>query len=250
MLRHINIQVMFLKKLLFLIIPLCLSFSILIYSCFNPISLVASVSDSVTFTVPVIIIDAGHGGFDGGAGANDGTTEKDINLSISLYLNEYLAAFGYKTVMTREKDISLENDGLDTIRSKKTSDIHNRMAIMENTDNSIFVSIHQNHYSVEKYNGAQVFYSPKNSDESSLLAQNIQETVVSVIQPNNTRLIKECGTSVYLMYNAVKPAVLVECGFLSNNEEAQKLKTEAYQKKMAFCIAIGIQNYIISRIEK
>ncbi len=197
--------------------------------------------------MPTIIIDAGHGGFDGGTSADDGSVEKDINLAISLYLFEYLNSFGFNTILTRDSDESLEDEGLNTIRKKKSSDIHNRMNIMEKADNSVFVSIHQNHYSVEKYNGLQVFYSPKFSDESSLLAQSIQETVVELLQPENDRQIKKCGTSVYLMYNAVKPAVLVECGFLSNHRESQLLKTQEYQKKIAFCIALGIQDYVYNK---
>lgn len=242
---------MILKKLLFLTVCVVICFSLLITSCVFSVSLPISTGDAVTQKiVPIIIIDAGHGGFDGGASTNDGTPEKDINLSIALYLNEFLNSFGYKTVLTRSIDESLESDGLTTIKSKKTSDIHNRMKLMEDTDNSLFVSIHQNHYSVEKYNGTQVFYSPNFSEESSLLAQNIQDTVVSQLQPSNERKIKECGSSVYLMFNSVKPAVLVECGFLSNNEEAEMLKTTQYQKKIAFCIAVGIQNYVSVKVEK
>lgn len=195
-------------------------------------------------SLPVIIIDAGHGGFDGGAVAADGTVEKDINLKISLYLQEYLDVFGFETLLTRDNDNSLEDAGLETIKKKKTSDIHNRMKIMEDTDNALFISIHQNHYPVEKYSGMQVFYSPEFSEKSSLLAQSIQETVTEILQPDNNRLIKQCGTSVYLMYNAVKPAVLVECGFLSNVIETQKLKTDVYQKELAFCIALGVQKYV------
>ncbi len=192
---------------------------------------------------PIIIIDAGHGGFDGGTSTDDGVCEKGINLNISLYLKEYLNFFGYDVVMTRETDTSTEDDGLTTIRSRKTSDLHNRMALMENTKNSIFVSIHQNHYSSPKYSGAQVFYSKNFSDESSELAQSIQDSITYYLQPENTRQIKPCGTSVYLIYNAVKPAVLVECGFLSNYNEAELLKTDDYQRKIAFTIALGIINY-------
>ncbi len=199
---------------------------------------------SNTQHIPVIIIDAGHGGFDGGAVAPDGTVEKDINLKISLYLREYLELSGFDTIMTRYDDTSLEDEGLDSIRKKKTSDIHNRLKLMEETDNGIFISIHQNKYPQEKYSGLQVFYSPNNSEQSSELARNIQENVVEMLQPENQRQIKECGTSVYLIYNAVKPAVLVECGFLSNYNEAQLLKTEEYQRKIAFCIATGVQDYI------
>lgn len=193
--------------------------------------------------VPVIVIDPGHGGFDGGASSSDGTPEKDINLNISLYLRDCLKCCGFNTVLTRDTDISLESDPSAPLRTRKTSDIHNRFDIMKNADNSVFVSIHQNHYSVEKYSGAQVFYSPGNSEHSSLLAQCIQGSIISDVQPNNTRLIKECGTSVYLIYNAVRPAVLVECGFLSNNAESERLKSTNYQKKLARAIARGIINY-------
>ncbi len=233
-----------LKKIYFLIIPLLIC-SIIFTSSFRirygKNSTAASTSGYNN--LPVIIIDPGHGGFDGGTSTSDGMPEKDINLSISLKLKKMLDLFGFKTVITRESDVSLEDEGLSTIRSKKTSDIHNRMAIMESIDNSVFVSIHQNHYPIERYSGTQVFYSRNFSDESINLAENIQESVVNLIQPNNTRLIKECGNSVYLIYNAVKPAVLVECGFLSNNNEAELLKTEVYRYKISYCIALGILNY-------
>ena len=192
---------------------------------------------------PKIIIDAGHGGFDGGATTKDGIVEKDINLNIALYLKDYLTFFGFDVLMTREIDESTEDEGLTSIRSKKTSDLHNRMNIMSETDNAIFVSIHQNSYPVSKYSGAQVFYSKNFSSESSDLAQKIQENIVYYLQPENTRQIKPCGTSVYLIYNAVKPAVLVECGFLSNYEEAELLNSGDYQKKMANSIAIGILEF-------
>lgn len=238
------------KKLLYVSIPLLLSFSILISSLVISSDVISTSKTSASSSnLPIIIIDPGHGGFDGGAVANDGTLEKDINLSISKYLEEFLIVFGLKTLMIRDIDTSVEDEGLKSVRERKSSDLHNRMKIMENTDNSIFVSIHQNKFSVEKYSGTQVFYSPKTSEESSALAQCIQECVVGTLQPDNTRQIKECGTSVYLMYNAVKPAVLVECGFLSNNEEKEKLKSSDYQKKIAFCIAIGIQNYLTARNE-
>jgi N-acetylmuramoyl-L-alanine amidase len=145
--------------------------------------------------------------------------------------------------MTRDSDTSTEDEGLNTIRSRKSSDLHNRMALMEKTQNAVFVSIHQNHFSQSKYSGAQVFYSKNFSEKSSYLAESIQESIVYFLQPNNTRQIKPCGTSVYLINNAVKPAVLVECGFLSNYEESEKLKTEEYQKQMALSIAVGILNY-------
>ena len=237
----------YLKKLIYVVLPLIIS--VLIFICTltlrNPISAVKSTKQNAN--QPIVIIDAGHGGFDGGAVSDDGTVEKDINLSIALYLQEYLAIFNIKTIMIRETDCSVEDNGLNTIRQKKTSDLHNRMKIMEETDNAIFVSIHQNKFPDGKYNGTQVFYSPKTKDESQVLAQTIQDYIVNTLQKDNKRQIKECGTSVFLMYNAVKPAVLVECGFLSNYEETQRLKSSEYQKKIAFCIAMGIQNYLSVR---
>ena len=235
------------KKLYLITIPVVICALILYSTCRSTNERSASAEINTAEMLPTIIIDAGHGGFDGGTSSDDGIIEKDINLKISLYLCEYLNFFGFNTVLTREKDESLESDGLSTIREKKSSDIHNRMDLMEKTDNALFVSIHQNHYSVEKYYGLQVFYSPNFSDESSQLAQSIQETVTELLQQDNEREIKKCGTSVYLMYNAVKPAVLVECGFLSNHNESQLLKTEEYQKKIAFCIALGIRDYVYEK---
>lgn len=196
-----------------------------------------------TDTKPTFIIDAGHGGIDGGAIGADGTPEKDINLQISLYLNEILKSYGFNTVMIREDDRSVHSDSAKTVREIKVSDIHNRMSVMENTDNCIFISIHQNSYNSSKYWGTQVFYSP-NTQESKLLADEIQQSVVSLLQSNNERQIKECGKSVYLLYYAKKPAVLVECGFITNYSDLELLKNEEYQRKMAFSVANGILNYV------
>lgn len=230
-----------LKKLVILcfIVSFCFIFSISYNGVFDNISS----ENKLTTKNPTIIIDAGHGGFDGGASTDDGVNEKGINLDIALYLKEYLNLFGFNVVMTRETDTSTESEGLTTIRSKKSSDLHNRMSLMEKTDNAIFVSIHQNHFSSSKYKGAQVFYSPQFSEQSSLLAESIQESIVYYLQKDNKRQIKPCGTSVYLIYKAVKPAVLVECGFLSNPDDSENLQNEIYQRKMALCIAIGILNY-------
>lgn len=236
-----------LKKLNYVVLPLIISLLIFIYTFSFHKSVNTIKETKQNANQPIVIIDAGHGGFDGGAVADDGTIEKEINLSISLYLQEYLSMFDTKTIMIRENDCSVEDNGLNTIRQKKTSDLHNRMKIMEETDNAIFVSIHQNKFPDGKFSGTQVFYSPKTKDESQILAQAIQDCIVNSLQKDNKRQIKECGTSVFLMYNAVKPAVLVECGFLSNNEETQKLKSSEYQKKIAFCIAMGIQNYLSVR---
>lgn len=190
-----------------------------------------------------VIIDAGHGGPDGGTSAEDGTLEKNINLQIAVKLDEFLKSMGIETVMIRSEDISVHDDYAKTIREKKISDIKNRLSVIENTDSAVFVSIHQNHFSQSKYSGLQVFYS-KNNQESRSLADFVRQSVITSLQPENSREIKESGSDIYLLYHATVPAVMVECGFLSNYEEAQKLKDEEYQRKLAFLIALGITDFI------
>ncbi len=190
-----------------------------------------------------VIIDAGHGGPDGGTSADDGTVEKDINLQIAHKLNEFLVSVGVETVMIRTEDISVHDDTANTIREKKVSDIKNRLSILNNTDNAIFVSIHQNHFSQSQYSGTQVFYS-KNNPDSRNLADRIRHSVITVLQPENSREIKQSGSDIYLLHHAENPAVMVECGFLSNPEETEKLKNENYQRKLALLIALGIMDFI------
>ncbi len=235
------ICLIFRKKFLALIICGVIVFAVIALDFGERVS-AQQVAVNIT-AYPTVVIDAGHGGFDGGASAADGTNEKDINLSISLKLKNELTDRGVKVIMIREDDCSVEDDGLTTVRSRKVSDLHNRLNVMKNTDNCIYVSIHQNYFEDSRCKGMQVFYSKNFSESSSLLAQCIQNSVIETLQPDNTRLIKPCGTSVYIIYNAVKPAVLVECGFLSNPEEAADLKNDDYQLRMAKCIADGILNY-------
>lgn len=193
---------------------------------------------------PLIILDAGHGGQDGGAVAKDGTQEQYINLDITLKLNEILTKDGYRTLLTRTDDNSIHDADAKTVREQKVSDIHNRLKIVEANPRCLFVSIHQNYYTESQYCGAQVFYSP-NAPESSHLAQCIQSSIVLSLQPENTRQIKESGSSIYILYHATEPAVLVECGFLSNPEETAKLNDESYRQQMAQAIADGIEKYIL-----
>ncbi len=190
-----------------------------------------------------VIIDAGHGGMDGGTSTDDGILEKDINLSISKKLNSLLKAAGFNTVMLRNSDELIGDNTLETIRARKVSDIRKRLSIAESYTDSLLVSIHQNHYSVEKYSGAQVFFSP-NSSLSQAAAQSVQASIKGIIQPENNRQIKKCGSDIYLMYNISTPAIMVECGFLSNAEEAEKLKSDKYQTEISFAIMQGILNYL------
>lgn len=191
----------------------------------------------------VVVIDAGHGGEDGGAVATDGTAEQSINLAIARILEAQLNAFGVETVMTRTTEDSIHSADADTVRERKVSDIHNRMQIMEQTENCMFVSIHQNKYENSAQWGTQVFYSP-NTTSSAQLAECIQGSVIAALQPENKRMIKKSDSSIYLLYYAKKTAVLVECGFVSNPSETEKLKDPQYQKQMAFAIASGILNYM------
>jgi len=192
----------------------------------------------------VIIIDAGHGGVDGGAVAGGGAVvEKDINLAIALKLDEMLRAAGFKTVLTRASDASIHDESAKTTRQQKVSDIKNRLAIVEGTDNAVLVSIHQNCYPTSsKPTGAQVFYS-KNNPSSQTLALSIQTMLAESVQPDNRRQIKQSGTEIYLLYHATRPAVMVECGFLSNPGERELLQQEDYQKKLAFAIMGGIVRF-------
>lgn len=197
---------------------------------------------SVIFTDKTVIIDPGHGGFDGGTSAADGTVEKNINLQIALKLNEILNSMGINTVMTRTDDSATNDESAQTIRQKKVSDIINRLKIIEDYPDSVFISIHQNHFEQSKYSGAQVFYS-KNNPDSKRLAECIRFNFVTVLQPENTREIKQSGSEIYLLHHSAAPSVMVECGFLSNAEETEKLKNEKYQQKLAFTVAMGIIDY-------
>lgn len=190
----------------------------------------------------VFIIDAGHGGLDGGAVAKDGTIEKDINLSTAMKLRSMMNALGFKTETTRTEDIMTCDEGLSTIREKKVSDIRNRLKQLETTEKGVLISIHQNSYPSSTSSGSQVFYSGGNK-QSQVLAGYIQSSLVAMIQKDNHRKIKKAGTDIYLLYHARNPAVMVECGFMTNPGECEKLKDESYQNELSFGIVCGIFEY-------
>lgn len=186
--------------------------------------------------------NSAHGGFDGGAVASDGTVEKDINLNICLSLETLLKQSGFDVIMTRTSDVSTEDIESDKISSKKKSDLKNRLNLMKTFEDAIFVSVHLNKFTTSAARGSQIFYSGNNGD-SKILGDLIQNSIVSKIQKDNTRVNKKATSSTYILHNATIPAVLVECGFLSNKAELELLKTEDYQNKMAFCIYCGILDY-------
>ncbi len=192
--------------------------------------------------MPVIIIDAGHGNFDGGAVANDGTVEKDINLKVAKSLSSICNLNGLITEMVRDEDSSLEDEEDTSIRERKNSDLRNRRKLMTKYENTLYISIHMNKFSDKSVRGAQVFYSPE-FENAKLLAKHIQDAV-KYVQEDNNRVIKKGTKDAYLLYNAECPAVIVECGFLSNPTDLENLKNDDYLQKMAFSIYIGIINYL------
>ncbi len=192
---------------------------------------------------PTIIVDAGHGGFDGGAVAGDGTLEKDINLAIAQKLGTILKTSGYDVHMTRTTDTATDYSEQSTIRDRKIKDMKNRLKLINETENCIFISVHLNKFTSGSARGAQVFYSP-NADESNNLGESIQNSIIKMLQPENTRKIKPGTKDTYLLYYAENPAVIVECGFVSNPAELELLKNEKYQEKIAFSIFCGIADYL------
>ena len=226
-----NIVKIIVISLLVLFVPLSMCFAGMRISDTAMAS--AAVSGRMT-----VVVDAGHGGI-----AADGTFEKDINLAISKSLCDMLSAFGFNAVMTRIEDTLIGDNSLKTVKEKKRSDIKKRLEISESGQNSLLLSIHQNNFSQGKYSGTQVFYS-KNNSESSVVAQLIQSDIARLLQKDNDRQIKPVGSEIYLLYHSKKPAVMVECGFISNQNELDALKTDEYQNKLSFCILNSVLQYI------
>ena len=180
------------------------------------------------------VLDAGHGGEDGGALSAAGDRESDINLSVVLRLDQLMGFCGKRTLLVRSEDVSIHDPSAGTLREKKVSDLHNRVALVEKTDGALLLSIHQNSYSDSRYSGAQVFYGTAPGTQN--WGESAQEILRSVIDPENRRAAKPVPNTVYLMNHITRPGILVECGFLSNREEAARLLTEAYQKQLALAL--------------
>lgn len=196
-----------------------------------------------------IILDAGHGGEDGGAVGVNGVMEKDINLAVALELEKDLKENQFEVIMIRDGDYSVGDQQLSTVSQRKKSDIRNRVRTVEEAGECILISIHQNYFSESKYSGAQMFYSG-NREESADLAEAIRKNIVSSLQPENKRENKQADQNIYLLDHCQVPAVLVECGFLSNPEEAARLSTESYQKQMAAAIYNGLIDYLQENLQE
>ncbi len=173
--------------------------------------------------------------------SKNGVLEKDLNLSVALSLQKLLEAGGTEVVLTRSDDNGIY-DVSDSIKSKKLSDIKNREKLMESADADAFISIHMNKFSDSKYSGPQVFYS-KNCEDSKRLADCIQQNMITVLSPVSERETKQAPDGIYLLKNAHIPAVLVECGFLSNDAEEKKLTDENYRRQIAWSVYCGIIQY-------
>ncbi len=199
------------------------------------------IRSAAVYSAPTVVIDAGHGGEDGGAVGINGCIEKELNLEIALILRDLLSASGVNVRMTRTEDIMLYDAAVPG--KKKIQDLRRRVEIGEENEDALTVSIHMNTYPSPKYSGAQVYYSP-NRPESKELAETVQEYIKSYLQPQNSRQIKESTSAIYLLHNIKNPAILIECGFISNQEEAELLCTDTYRHKVALAIYSSIIDHL------
>ena len=202
----------------------------------------AKTIDAMAASGACVILDAGHGGEDGGAVGCNGVLEKDLNLSVAFGLAARLREAGVEVILTRAEDALLYGEAGNIKGHRKENDLKNRLAIAEKHPDALFVSIHMNSFSVPKYSGLQVYYA--GTEGSCALATCIQRAVRDRLQPENKRSVHAAGSSIYLLDHAVGRAVLVECGFLSNPEECVKLSQKDYQSELCFSIFCGIMEYI------
>ena len=200
-------------------------------------------ANSTPGTNRIVILDAGHGVPDYGTQSASGTTEQELNLAITLKLQQLLEQSGTKVILTRSDDNGIYEIDKDSIRSKKVSDMKNRAYIGNNSNADIYVSIHMNYYTDSQYSGWQTFYQ-SSSENSKKLANLIQQSLNENIKQNKRNPMAIKGA--YIMDKVKIPSVIVECGFLSNKTDEEKLKTDSYQSQLAWWIYIGIQKYFVT----
>ena len=202
----------------------------------------------------IVILDAGHGGEDGGASSKSGIQEKELNLSVALLLADHLRLNGIKVILTRDSDRLLYDPNTNYEGRKKMLDLKTRVEIAERVASDhpnseiLFISIHMNAYPSENVKGLQVWYSKNSESKSKHLAESIQDTAKALLQPENNRKIKVAGSNIYLLDRIEIPAVLVECGFLSNVSEAKLLSDKTYQKKLAFSLFSAVTDYFAQSV--
>lgn len=190
-----------------------------------------------------ILIDPGHGGEDGGTVGINGVLEKDLNLSLSEVLGTVLQFSGYEVIMTRTEDKLLYDTNEDYKGRKKILDLKNRLEIAQKTEPDIFIGIHMNAFPEQKYSGLSLYYS-KNTSASKNAAEIIRSDVKNSLQPNNNREIKAANSSIYILNKITCPAVLIECGFLSNAEECEKLSSYSYRHKLSLVFYSSLVSFL------
>lgn len=206
------------------------------------ISCSSSIDPASADVSPVLIVDAGHGGEDGGAVAPDGTMESDINLDIALRLEELARFWGVDTRMTRRTESIDYPASAQTLAAKKKADQNARLELIHGTPGAILISIHQNNYPAASPHGIQVFYGTEPHSDS--LAETLQQNLTQALCPENRRVAEPIDEGIYLMRQASCPAVLVECGFLSNPDELEKLESDSYRMELAAVMLASFMQYI------
>ncbi|MDY3845943.1 MAG: N-acetylmuramoyl-L-alanine amidase [Eubacteriales bacterium] len=207
------------------------------------IKAVSTIGENNNVSEYTVIIDAGHGGEDCGAIGTNGVYEKDINFSVACNLRDMLTLAGVKVIMTRTEDKLLYTEAQNIKGQRKMYDLRNRLTVSNDNPDALFVSIHMNNFSSPSCHGLQVYYS-KNTQGSKKLAEYIQNSVCENIQTDNKRKIKAASSDIYLLDRAKSDSVLVECGFLSNPDECEKLCDKDYQRKLSFSLFCGIIEFI------
>ncbi len=187
------------------------------------------------------VLDAGHGGEDAGAVGINGALEKELNLSITKILSAYLRSAGFSVIETRTEDKLLYKEEENIRGYRKIYDLKNRLEMAKSYPDAVFVSIHMNTFPEERYAGLQIYYS-QNTSGSRTLALHLQNEVASRMQPENHRAIKPASDNIYLLSRAEGTAILIECGFLSNRAECEKLSSEDYRKELSFVLFCGMMN--------
>lgn len=187
---------------------------------------------------PVVVLDAGHGGEDGGAVSSGGVAESGINLQIARRVQAVLDFTGQQTRMTREGEDAVYSPGAETLREKKVSDLKNRVALVNETENAFLISIHQNSLpESRRVHGAQVFYNTQTGAAEA--ATSVQQALNRSVNPGNEKQAREIDKTIYLMKQIERPGILVECGFLSNEEDTRLLQMPGYQTRLGAAIAAG-----------
>ena len=190
----------------------------------------------------LILLDAGHGGEDGGTVGANGINEKVLNLEMSNALEVYLKFAGFEVVQTRTEDVLLYDKSADFKGRKKMLDLAERLRIAKELSPDLFISIHMNSFPDAKYSGLTVYYSP-NDERSRVAAELMRASVIENIQPNNHRELKSAGSNIYLLNRLDTPSVLVECGFLSNSAECELLCTKEYLHKLSFVLFSSVSSF-------